>query len=620
MKTANRSMRYRTRLLSLVVILPLIAVLLLSTPALAAPVVILTPATGVAGTEVTITGTVFDSYRGDTVHIFFDNMEIGNSPLTVPDSGEFTVLFTIPSSATSGRHWIRVKSEVGSTSFLAENFFIIDEPLLILDIYDGQVGTEVTISGFGFYAGRTVTLYYYNVVDGLISTMTASPEGRFSLNFIIPGSTGGVHVITASNAEGNSAETEFEVIPELTLNLASAGPRELLTATGTGFGHRSKVNITLGTGTVATVRTDDYGNFEIEFNVPELRPNPYDVKAQDEVGNIDVAKFTITAGANLDKTTDSVGSQLTVKGSGFKANEPVYIKYDGQTITTVTADNNGGFTVTFDVPPSSGGNHVITITDGTTTKELVFTVESDPPQDPALMLPSNSSETKSEAFLDWYDVTDPSQPVAYNLQVASDQNFSSLVLVKEGLTESEYNLTGEERLVAIGEPALYFWRVKAIDSAGNESEWTAPWSFYINTPPVPLLLSPAPDCKTDTEVSFNWQAVSSLNPPVTYHFQIAADPDFVSIIFEKTDLLLSDYLLTEEDELELEREIPYYWRIKAIDSANNESAWSTPGSFTIEPSFSFPGWALYTLIGIVVIIVAFFAFRLGRRTAYKPPE
>ena len=152
MKTIYSSAGNPKRLFSLVVIVSLLAALLISAPALAAPVVTLSPTSGVPGTEVTITGTVFDSYKGDTIHVYFDSFEINGSPLEVPQTGEFSVPFTIPADTTSGRHWIRVSSNDGPTSYLAESFFIVDAPGIFLNIIDGPVGTEVTITGIGFYA------------------------------------------------------------------------------------------------------------------------------------------------------------------------------------------------------------------------------------------------------------------------------------------------------------------------------------------------------------------------------------------------------------------------------------------------------------------------------------
>ncbi len=621
MKITGCFAKYHKSLLPLAVALPLLAVLILSVPALAAPVVTLTPTTGVPGTTVTVSGTVFDSYKGDNVYIFFDDMEIDNSPIEIPDTGTFTTHFIVPTGSEPGRHWVRVRSEAGSTSFLAENFFIIEEAEIELDVLDGPVGTEVTISGSGFHAGRTVTIYYYNIIREKLGTEVASPAGEFSYHFTIPTSTAGKHRIAAENAEGDSAETEFEVIPEIMLNLASGSPGDLLTVSGTGFGYRSQVNIHFGIYTVATLSTDEYGNFDVEFNIPQVNSAIYDVKALDELGNLDKTQFTTTAGASLNQSTGSVGSTLTVRGTGFEAGQTVTVEYDNLSIATATADNNGAFTATFDVPLSTGGDHIITISDGTSTRMFAFAVESEAPPVPDLLLPSDSSETSSQAYLDWRDVTDPSLPVAYNLQVASDRNFSTLVLEKEGLTDSEYSLTEAERLAATAKQALYFWRVKAIDSASNESEWSAPWSFYISAPPPPALLHPASDGPSETPIFFYWQDVTSLSPPITYTLQITTDLNFTSIVLEKLGMADSEYLLFEEAELELFKKAePYYWRVKATDSANNESEWSPPASFYLDSSFSFPGWATYTLISIGVIIVGFIAFRVGRQTAFNPPD
>ena len=620
MKTIHCSARYRKRLLSLAVILPLLALLVLGSPALAAPVVTLTPASGAPGTEVTITGTVFDSYKGDTIHIFFDDEEIDGSPMEVPQTGEFTVPFTIPSDTSPGRHWVRVKSEAGSTSFLAENFFIIEDAFISLNTIDGPVGTQVTIDGRGFYAGRTVELVYYNIVGDPIASVAASAEGKFSYNYIIPASAGGIHRITATNAEGNYAEAEFEVVPELSLNLASAGPSELLTARGTGFGYRADVDITISAITVATAKTGDYGYFEIMFNVPDIPPATYDVKARDDVGNIDIAKFTVTAGVNLSENTEAIGGQIIIKGTGFNPNDTVDINYDDEVVATASTDNNGSFSVTFEVPPSLGGNHTITVTDGTTTKQLMFAVETEAPDVPALVQPVNDTNTKASTHLDWYDVTDPSMPVVYDLQIAGDEAFLVLAISREGLTESDYYLESDEILSTTAEPSTYYWRVRAVDSAGNKSQWSEAWTFHVNPPPTPLLLIPLSDSKLDMPVQFNWQAVSSLSMPVTYTLQIADGLEFKNVILERIYLDSSDFTLNKEDGPEFERDTAYYWRVKATDYDNNESAWSETGSFYISPSFHFPGWATYTLIGIAVIVAIFIAFRVGRRTAYSPPE
>jgi len=58
---------------------------------------------------------IFDSYVGDDIYIYFDNDEIADSPLVVPETGSFSFNFVIPADADPEVHWIRVKSDLGST-------------------------------------------------------------------------------------------------------------------------------------------------------------------------------------------------------------------------------------------------------------------------------------------------------------------------------------------------------------------------------------------------------------------------------------------------------------------------------------------------------------------------
>ena len=65
-------------------------------PALAAPQISLSPTSGARGTEVTVTGTSFESYAGDAVHIFFEGDEIADSLLVVPQDAIFVATFAVP--------------------------------------------------------------------------------------------------------------------------------------------------------------------------------------------------------------------------------------------------------------------------------------------------------------------------------------------------------------------------------------------------------------------------------------------------------------------------------------------------------------------------------------------
>jgi len=603
------------RILVIALILSLLSVVIPSTPVMAAPVITVSPTSGAIGTLVTLTGTNFESYRGDEIYIFFDSIEFAGSPLVVPQEGSFSFNFNIPDDAEPGGHWVRVKSELGST--LAKNLFAVSETKIELNTKAGVVGTEVTIVGKGFYVDKMVTLYYHNKTREKLGAEIATPVGEFSYSFIIPDSVAGEHKITAENVEDNSAEAEFEIIPAATLNSASGTIGDVLVVSGTGFGYRNVVVIYFKDTLVSYAKTNVSGNFEVAFNVPAMMPGTYDVKAEDADGNIDEVEFTIAAGASLSKTVGSIGTELIVSGTGFKVGGAVTIKYDEMAIGTINADSNGAFGVTFKVPISKFGNHTITVSDGVSTRQLVFAVEWEPPPVPVPLLPGNASEAKAVADFDWEDVDDPSLPITYSFQVASDKNFASIVLEGKGLTESEYTLAREEKLAAVKKEAPYYWRVKAIDGAANESEWSAPWSFYVAAPPTPMLLLPANASEAEAEAYFDWEDATNLSLPITYHLQVASDRNFTSMVLEKKGLTDSEYTLTEEEKLAaVKKEVPYYWRVKAIDDVANESEWSAPWSFHVGFSFALPGWAIYILVGLGIVVIGFIAFLVGRRTAY----
>lgn len=602
----------------LIIMLVLLAVSLPASPVAAAPGVTLTPNTGAVGTDITINGTLFDSYIGDTIRLYFDGNEIPDSPYIL-ESATFVISFVIPADATPGQHWIRVKTDDGVLE-LAKNFFIVDQTAIGLDIAEGPVGTAVIITGIGFYAGKTVNLYYYNIVGDSIGTEIASATGTFNHSFIIPASAGGVHRILAINIDGNSAETAFTVVPTVILSSNSAGPGDLLFVSGTGFGYQANVVITLGTSTVATARTDDYGNFDVGFNIPDLKPNPYDIRIEDSKGNSYRQSYIVTAGANISSSTGAIGDTVAVNGTGFTAGQEVTIYFDETIVATPRADTNGTFETSFDVPPGTGGSHIITVTDGITTKQFTYSIETEPPPVPTLILPDDGDETKADAFFDWQDVDDASLPVSYRLQISSGGSFASPVIDRPNLAESEYNLTRPEALAADASRTPYYWRVMAIDSALNASDWSSPRSFYVNVPSTPSLLLPVSDSQSDIPVQFSWQSVTSFSPPVTYSLEISRDLNFLATVLQVSGLTAPEFNLTESDEVKLERGEVYYWRVKATDDIGNESAWSTPAVFLVNPSFAFPAWALYTLIGIGVIIIGFIAFRVGRKTAYSTPE
>ena len=96
-----RKATHRFRCLYLIIPLALVTMQLFGffpcPPVIAAPVLSIVPSSGTVGTPVTVTGTVFDSYDGDTIHILFDDTEI--STVVIPSNGSFIITAAVPAGA-----------------------------------------------------------------------------------------------------------------------------------------------------------------------------------------------------------------------------------------------------------------------------------------------------------------------------------------------------------------------------------------------------------------------------------------------------------------------------------------------------------------------------------------
>jgi len=283
--------------LATAVILSVLAVAILPTPALAAPTITLSPTSGTAGTTVTITGQNFASYANDKIHIYFGNTEVAGSPITVPASGVFSSGFQVPASAMPGRALVTVRDKNGSQLGESAEFFV-PQPRITLDKGGGFVGTKVTIRGEGFLAGQDITFTYTGPNDTTIElgSTKATSIGECSFSFDIPESTGKEHKVIAADGAGNKAETPFNVIPSIVLKPEAGAIGDSVVATGTGFGHNSRISIDFDQKQVVTDKADANGSFKVNFNAPDMKLQAYTVTISDAEGNIAVAAFTINAG------------------------------------------------------------------------------------------------------------------------------------------------------------------------------------------------------------------------------------------------------------------------------------------------------------------------------------
>lgn len=124
---------------------------------------------------------------------------------------------------------------------------------------------------------------------------------------------------------------------------------------------------------------------------------------------------------------------------------------------------------------------------------------------------------------------------------------------------------------------IVFIAIILVSCGGGGDEPVQPPNPINNAPTVPSLVYPTDDLLcTDNVLNFDWS--SSTDPDgdiLTYQIQVSKDNYFSSIEFTYTTS-------ATEQSISLEKGVAYYWHVKAIDSKNLASSFSSVYSFYTE--------------------------------------
>jgi len=483
-----------------------LALCFIALPALTIPVQALEPTidlsdtSGYVGDEIWVYGAGFTDYIHENLYIRYQaNGGYQTMDTVYVDSdGTFeSDEFTIPESY-KGEHRIGVSDYTSGSPFVYETFTV--KPMLKITSpsdAEGFVGTQVTIKGTGFGDDEgSIGIRYYTTSSNYVvvkSNITANSYGTFTATFPVPASSKGGHEILAQGYdtyESEVKETTFTVESGISLSKSSGYVGDSITVTGSGFdASETGIGVTYdGTQVGPGTNADAYGAWTVTFDVPASAKGGHKIDAygsSTSAGEIADKEFTVGPKAALTPAEGYVGISLSMSGTGFVASQVVSIKYDATQVATATSDSKGSFSASLSVPKSAHGNHTVTASDVSgNSVSFNFVMESTPPAKPTLSLPANGSRVgfigKVAPKFEWSAVTDPSG-VAYTWQIATDAGFVNLVVPEiSGLTEASYVLPKEQALPY----GRYYWRVKAIDGAQNDSGWTIPYSFKTGLLPL----------------------------------------------------------------------------------------------------------------------------------------
>ena len=435
---------------------------------------------GAAGSSVTVTGSGFGaSETGITVT--YDGTPVAQGITANPDGG-WSAAFVVPASASSS-HSIDAYGSITTAASVPNITFTVTSGISI-SRSSGAAGSSLTVIGSSFGASETgITVTY----DGtpVAQGITANFDGGWSVAFLVPASASGSHSIDAYGSVTTAASVPnvtFAVTAGISISRSSGTAGSSLTVTGSGFG-ASETGITVtydGTPVVQDITANPQGGWSATFEVPASTSGSHRIGAYGSLTQAASAtgvNFNIGAAISVSSDHGYVGETIDVMGSGFSANTPLKLSYDGQDIPGQgeTADSSGSFSKSITIPKSVHGPHTIMVTDNQNNNaKVTFTIESTPPAVPRLLSPGDGARIGIlggiKPTLKWTGVTDPSG-VTYTLEVDTSSDFSQPILQITDINGTSYTLTSAQAL-SKGE---YYWRLEAIDGASNESGWSQPW-------------------------------------------------------------------------------------------------------------------------------------------------
>jgi len=205
-----------------------------------------------------------------------------------------------------------------------------------------------------------------------------------------------------------------------------------------------------------------------------------------------------------------------------------------------------------------------------------FNIDTVAPGQTDLMLPANMSSTNDATPLfEWWSVAGAD---FYFLQGDNNSDYLSPEIM-------QYTTATSFALTTPLADNSYYWRVKALDTAGNQGAWSETWVINIDTigPNSPLPNQPPND--TITQDSTPTLQTDITAEAVEWNYQISTSDTFGTLVENVTEASngwtvvspLSDGI--------------YFWRVRAGDSLDNWSPWSAVWTFTIdttEPIISNP--------------------------------
>lgn len=189
------------------------------------------------------------------------------------------------------------------------------------------------------------------------------------------------------------------------------------------------------------------------------------------------------------------------------------------------------------------------------------------PTVPTLVTPANNQLCITNNLnFEWNASTDTEKnPITYQIQIATDNQFSQIVKTAEG--------TSNFQSLTVNKGVAYYWRVKATDSKNASSNYSATYNFYTEAeavanyaPFLPQMVQPELNSFVNTTtVTLKWTAsdVDTSDVLVYDVYLGTANPPLTKVGSNLTAAsLVQNALLANTN---------YYWKVVVKDNKGGET-------------------------------------------------
>lgn len=321
------------------------------------------PVSGPTGSQVQINGSGFGATQGASTVKFN-----GSYTATIVSWSDTQITATVPAQAFTGA----ILVTVGGVSSNQTVYFNVPPPQITsISPASGVVGTQVTIAGSGFQAtkGANSTVSFDGFVGPTVSWSDTQIVATVPANAV----TGAVKVVV--NGVTSNQDQVFTLPSPITAGLSpSSGPvGTAVTINGSGFGASQGTSTVQFKTSNATVTS--WSDSTITATVPATAvTGPIFVTVGGVVTSGNVS-FTVPAPQvnSVTPTSGTLGTQVTVSGSGFQATKGTSaLQINGWTATTTSWSDTQ---IVGTIPSSAGTGPVsVNVNNVLSNQDVVFTV------------------------------------------------------------------------------------------------------------------------------------------------------------------------------------------------------------------------------------------------------